>query len=1072
MEFWYNSQVMVSYRLTADDFTIEAYGRARPFASFLPGIAGLWGIPMWVFYVNRGQAIAGFGVQDKDNPIMEFLPANRAYRSVSLQGFRTFLKLSTGRTTQFYEPFRCAGLSNGSDAARQATRRMRVRMHDLLLEETNAPLGLEIRVHYFTIPHEPFAGLARVLSITNRSRREQRLAILDGLPVIVPYGMRDYFLKNMSRTIEAWVTVDNLPQRAPFFRLKTEVHDRPEIVPIRAGNFAVCVAEAGGKSALAEPLVDPALIFGCHDDFSRPEGFLASSFRMPRRQLVQDKTPCAMSYARMSLPPGRTGTLSSVFGHAESVQALNQSLPLFRQPEFFARKAAQNRALIRELTEPIATTSGSHAFDLYCRQTFLDNVMRGGTPVTLGHGSGTRNGKRKIVYVYSRKHGDLERDYNHFVVPATYFSQGNANYRDVSQNRRSDVWFHPHVSDQNVLTFFNLLQADGFNPLIYKGTRYVASSFAAAQPLVRELVSKPFTPGELLRHLERRHITLGQPPDEFVQSLMRSAQELEDADHGEGFWSDHWTYSLDLLESYLAVYPDRLKDILIDKPVLTFYDNPHVVVPRAEKYRLVGGSVRQFHAVRRDLEKAALIQSRARDPHLVRTGHGKGAVYRTTLLVKMLTVIVNKLASLDPAGIGIEMEAEKPNWFDALNGLPGLIGSSSCETFELKRWLLFLQHALTAVGLTPRSTISVPAELHAFLADVRAALPKPPALCWDLSTAAKETYREQVRLGFSGEERSLSVGELAAFFTAAQAKVERGLARAFDRSLGLYQSYFYYQASGQRTPNGKHNVVNPTAWTQHTLPLFLEGNVHALRLEPGVVRSRALYRAIRRSPLYDRKLAMYRVCASLAKESEDIGRCRVFNPGWLENQSVWLHMEYKYLLELLRCGLYEEFYRDFRKVLIPFQPPRRYGRSILENSSFLVSSVYADPRLHGAGFVARLSGATAEFLQMWLWMTVGRRPFVVNRRGELTLRLAPALSGDLFGRDGRFQFRLLGTSEVTYLNPARRATFGAARVSPRVIRLQPRAGEGIEIAGDTIPHPYAAMIRDGALPSMEVEFAR
>jgi hypothetical protein len=98
--------------------------------------------------------------------------------------------------------------------------------------------------------------------------------------------------------------------------------------------------------------------------------------------------------------------------------------------------------------------------------------------------------------------------------------------------------------------------------------------------------------------------------------------------------------------------------------------------------------------------------------------------------------------------------------------------------------------------------------------------------------------------------------------------------------------------------------------------------------------------------------------------SEEIGRARIFPPGWLEHESVWLHMEYKFLLELLRAGLYEEFYANFKTVLIPFLDPKVYGRSILENSSFIVSSAHEDNRLHGKGFVARLSGTTAELLHM------------------------------------------------------------------------------------------------------------
>src|SRR3989338_9029352 len=97
---------MATYRLRHDECLIEGYSHARPLASFLPGIAGLWGIPMWVFYVNRGQGIAGFGIQDKDHPIMEFQPANRAYRIVPQEGFRTLIKRAGAKSRGVCEPLR------------------------------------------------------------------------------------------------------------------------------------------------------------------------------------------------------------------------------------------------------------------------------------------------------------------------------------------------------------------------------------------------------------------------------------------------------------------------------------------------------------------------------------------------------------------------------------------------------------------------------------------------------------------------------------------------------------------------------------------------------------------------------------------------------------------------------------------------------------------------------------------------------------------------------------------------------------------------------------------------------
>lgn len=86
-------------------FVIENYAQAKPFSSFLPGIAGVQGIPLWAYYVNRGQGIASFGVEDKNGAIMEFFPANRSYSLVPIHGFRTFLKVKMQGEWSYVEPF-------------------------------------------------------------------------------------------------------------------------------------------------------------------------------------------------------------------------------------------------------------------------------------------------------------------------------------------------------------------------------------------------------------------------------------------------------------------------------------------------------------------------------------------------------------------------------------------------------------------------------------------------------------------------------------------------------------------------------------------------------------------------------------------------------------------------------------------------------------------------------------------------------------------------------------------------------------------------------------------------------
>ena len=82
-------------------FVQTEYGRQPTFSSFLPGIAGPWGIPTWCNYNNRGQAVCSFGVQDKDHAILEFTAAAAAYQRTPLTGFRTFLK-ENGKVTEAF----------------------------------------------------------------------------------------------------------------------------------------------------------------------------------------------------------------------------------------------------------------------------------------------------------------------------------------------------------------------------------------------------------------------------------------------------------------------------------------------------------------------------------------------------------------------------------------------------------------------------------------------------------------------------------------------------------------------------------------------------------------------------------------------------------------------------------------------------------------------------------------------------------------------------------------------------------------------------------------------------------
>jgi hypothetical protein len=1060
-------------------FVIRDYAGRRPFASFLPGIAGPLGIPMWVFYVNRGQAIASFGVESKDNPIMEFEPANKAYQTTAYTGFRTFLKLKRSAEEALYEPFAPGNI--GEDA------QMCIGMNELELQASSHNHRIQTQVLYFTLPGEPLAGLVRQVTVTNAGGEPLALEMLDGMPRVMPYGVDNRGLKEMGRTTEAWMAVFNLEEGVPFYRFQASAGDTAEVSEIQAGHFYVAFDDSG-RSLL--PFVDPVVVFGQNTALSAPDGFVAQPLAAlsQRRQITTGRTPCGFFGASKVLEPGEATTLYGIVGHAGNVEHVQREVARLAQAPYVRQKRQEANQLAGQLTDAVATRSSSPRFDAYTRQTFLDNVLRGGWPIVLGSEE-----KPCVYHIYSRKHGDLERDYNYFAVAAEPYSQGNANYRDVNQNRRCDVLLKPEVGAFNVLSFLSLIQADGYNPLVVEGSRFTlpVQHRTAVLDLVErpegleQVLAQPFTPGQLLRAIADTDMELKVSPEVLVAEALGHAEQHFQASLGEGYWIDHWTYNLDLIETYLAVYPDRKGNLLFDQPVVPFFESPALVQPRALKYVLTDdGQVRQYGAVVEDEEKAALIASRIESPNLVRTAHGQGEVYRTTVFAKLVGLALLKFATLDPLGMGIEMEAGKPGWYDALNGLPGLLGSSLCETYELDRLLSFLLEVMADRG---EQRVDLPVEQVELMELTVETLqlwcesddPDRDFRYWDVVAAAREAYRARVRLGFSGERENLRFDELRPILSAFQAKVRVGIQGAVEMGDGVPPTYLAYTVTDydliadtdgepRRDEEGRP-CVTAKRLEPIVLPLFLEGPVHALKVQPDEDSARDLHIRIKTSDLYDRKLGMYKVNASLADQSHEIGRARAFTPGWLENESIWLHMEYKYLLEVLRAGLCEEFYEDFERALICFQDPEVYGRSPLENSSFLVSSAHPDESLHGAGFVARLSGATAEFLSIWTTMMAGRQPFFLEN-GRLHLTFRPALPGWLFDKEGKLTFTFLGRVPVTYHNPEHRDLYPSNGLRTGCLILHLPDGDQAEFADGIAGEPYARMVRAGEVTKIDLFF--
>lgn len=433
-----------------------------------------------------------------------------------------------------------------------------------------------------------------------------------------------------------------------------------------------------------------------------------------------------------------------------------------------------------------------------------------------------------------------------------------------------------------------------------------------------------------------------------------------------------------------------------------------------------------------------------------------------------------------------------------MNGLPGMVGSGMPETYELK---LLLQYIRKVVAKYQRP-VAIPSELKVMLKTIEGALetlksfdyqeeadpsphvPKPLFEYWDVVAAARETYRNDVQYYFSGNTTEMSAAYIVDTVDTWLAEIDVGIERSFkfatkgygdDGSSGIPACFFAYDVTDWKE-NGKRNakglpLVNALAMKVKVFPLFLEGPVRYMKtIQDDKEKMADIYDRVLASGLRDTELNMYFLSASLTGQTFDMGRQIAFAPGWLENQSIWMHMSYKYYLQLLRGKLYKQFFSEMKSGgILPFMDPEVYGRSLMECSSFIASSAFPDPSIAGHGFLARLSGSTAEFLDIWKLMFIGPKLFFLDDKDELGMQLTPALPSWLFedeesDNDPTFddkgnhvvQFKLFGAITVVYHNPGGVDRFG---VHPTSYVITKSDGQEITVNGPTIPAATAQLVR-------------
>lgn len=1048
---------MEEYRLENDVFVIEDYDKKAPFCSFLPGLTGEKGIPVWSFYVNRGQGITSFGVDNKNKPIMEFYPANVAYENTAVKGFRTFVR----RDGEFFEPFFV-------NRQKGTVRTMYIKQNSFKIVEENAKFALKTEVEYFILPSEPLGALVRKVKFTNTGERA-RFELLDGMPRIIPYGVSGTDFQRMANLMRSYNTVSNLENNIPLICNRISGDDDAEILKTTGGYFYLTF----DKNGTVCPVYDPSAIFDEQTEQITPQRFIDGGLDavLGYNQHYQNKICGCFTPADVTLDSGESYEICSLCGYTHSDEFINNMAKKITADGYIDEKLAEADALAVKFTDDVATKSGNKTLDMYFRQCYLDNFLRGGYPFTF------EGGKNKVVHLFSRKHGDPERDYNFFSIAAEFYSQGDGNFRDVLQNRRNDVLFHPEIGDFDIEMFFSYMQFDGYNPLFVKGTTFtvepqnanrlneiIAENVISGADELKKLMQGKFTAGSLINGIYAHKIGLKCTDDGLLSKILPLCrQHFEASTDKYGYWSDHWDYLLDLVDCYLKVYPDRLSSLLLDNRNYKYFDSDVFVTPRSIKYVYDGHQPRQLgsYTVDTDRYDKGYVKN---DTNWLKCENGK--TYRTNLLEKLISLCVNKIALLDPYQMGISMEGNRAGWCDATNGLPSMFGSGMSETFELLRLCKFTADAIGKIGV---DDVSLPVELYDFMAEIDKAIAsgKDGFALWDDMTSALEAFRQRTRYTISGELATISADSAVKSLESYIDILNRGIERANGYGDGYCPTYFKFMptdfeiiGTNEGNNTGYPNVV-VKAFEPVTVTPFLEGAAKQLRDCDDIDKAEKIADSVRKSELYDQKLKMYKVSGNLTNEGMQFGRIASFSRGWQENESVFLHMEYKYLYAMLNCGAYDMFYNELKTVFVPFFDAKTYGRSTLENCSFIASSANPDENLHGRGFVSRLSGSTTEVVSIWSQMFLGKTPFIYED-GKLGLRINPAISGELFDENGEISFNFLTTNKVTLHNPNRVDTYSS--------NIKYVTVDGERFDGDTVFGEAVSRVRDDRNSKIEIYY--
>ena len=760
----------------------------------------------WLFVASNGGLTAGRG--HPGNALFPYVTEDKLIDAAGVTGPTTTLVVTRADRAALWHPLR-----DQDRLAYRITRRLYKNLlgDRLVFEEDNHDLGLCFRAEWRTSAR---FGFVREATIVNRGPTPVAVRVLDGLLNLMPGDINEQLQLGYSCLVDAFKTQERVPgSTLALYTLAAQVVDRAE--PVEALHATVVWSHGLEPSAIV--LADDG-----RDGFDRGLPVVGAD-------QVRGRRGAYLLAAEVALAAGSERRWTLVADVARTQVEVTELIHALRQPDaLMAALAADVARGHQRLTAIVAATDGlQHTADRSASAHHLANVLfndlRGGV---FAHGADipgpdfaafVRGANREVArrhhpllaalpalaprddhqarleavgdpdlarltteylpLTFSRRHGDPSRPWNRFAIRirderGAPLLDYQGNWRDIFQNWEALCQSVPGFLEPIVAKFVNASTVDGHNPY----------------------------------RIGRDGVDWEVPEPDHPWSTI-------------GYWGDHQiVYLSRLLEASLDHHPDRLRAMLA-REQFAYADVPYQLRPFEQLLADPHATI-WFDAARH----AAIVARVAELGSDARLVHDRaGAVYRVTLIEKLLVPALAKLASFVPGG-GIWMNTQRPEWNDANNALVGH-GVSMVTACYLERYLARLPALLGPLAdqATPMST-EVAAWLEATLAALaeHAALTEAPTIDdgarWRVMAAlgaVGSAYRTRVyQHGFSGK-RAVATRRILALVEQAGALLRHTI-RLARRPDGLVHAYGVLVARGA------------DRWGVEPLAEMLEGQVAAL----------------------------------------------------------------------------------------------------------------------------------------------------------------------------------------------------------------------------------------------------